>query len=402
MHSVRIVYDAWVPADAPAPRVVEVDGSTVDARWHPLADVGVGPRPDRADGARGARPPPTRRGEAAAGGLRLVLRGDAVLLTRNSAPRSPTGDLDPAGRRGGPRRAACRRGGARGAGGDGPAGLRSERLLGVHDEHFTGIAPHGREEDSTGWHLVSRATVPRGEPEVRETDGTTDAVAWVPASSRLPRTVPVAEVATAALGMRTGSIDYPLKKRGRIHLRRSRAQVRSGRLRRDPLRPRPAGRAARAGGVTDPGVAATGRPERIAGQLARGRTAWRRRSTTACAVEPTDESLCDAAAEYARATGPWDAHVAVGGGSSIDTAKAVNLLITNDGDLMDYLNAPVGTGRAPAHPLQPLVAVPTTTGTGARATTMCVLDIAWPSRSRRASAIRGCARPWPSSTPSSR
>jgi len=42
---------------------------------------------------------------------------------------------------------------------------------------------------------------------------------------------------------------------------------------------------------------------------------------------------------------------------------------------MDYVNAPVGGGRAPAHPLKPLVAVPTTTGTGSESTTICVLDV---------------------------
>ena len=47
-------------------------------------------------------------------------------------------------------------------------------------------------------------------------------------------------------------------------------------------------------------------------------------------VEPTDESLV-AAVEHARETGPWDAYVAVGGGSSIDTAKAVDLMTTNPG-----------------------------------------------------------------------
>ena len=91
-------------------------------------------------------------------------------------------------------------------------------------------------------------------------------------------------------------------------------------------------------------------------------------------VEPTDASL-EAAIAHARDTGPWDAFVAVGGGSSIDTAKAVNLLTTNDGELMDYVNAPVGKGRDPEQPLKPLVAVPTTTGTGAESTTICVLDV---------------------------
>ena len=42
---------------------------------------------------------------------------------------------------------------------------------------------------------------------------------------------------------------------------------------------------------------------------------------------------------------------------------------------MDYVNAPVGKAQAPAHPLQPLVAVPTTTGTGSESTTICVLDV---------------------------
>ncbi|MFY0407356.1 hydroxyacid-oxoacid transhydrogenase [Solicola sp. PLA-1-18] len=91
-------------------------------------------------------------------------------------------------------------------------------------------------------------------------------------------------------------------------------------------------------------------------------------------VEPTDESLADAV-EFGRAHGPYDAVLAVGGGSSIDTAKAVDLLCTNDGELMDYVNAPVGGGRAPSSPLLPLVAVPTTTGTGSESTTICVLDV---------------------------
>ena len=91
-------------------------------------------------------------------------------------------------------------------------------------------------------------------------------------------------------------------------------------------------------------------------------------------VEPTDASLTDAV-DFARDTGPWDAYVAVGGGSAIDTAKAVNLLMTNPGELMDYVNVPVGKGAAPVNALAPLVAVPTTTGTGSESTTICVLDV---------------------------
>jgi hydroxyacid-oxoacid transhydrogenase len=124
--------------------------------------------------------------------------------------------------------------------------------------------------------------------------------------------------------------------------------------------------------VTDPRVAATGSPERVAEGIRRyGIEAV---LFSAVHVEPTDASLRSAAAS-ARESGPWDAFVAVGGGSSIDTAKAVNLLSTNPGDLMDYVNAPVGAGQAPSQPLKPLVAVPTTTGTGSESTTICVLDV---------------------------
>jgi alcohol dehydrogenase class IV len=124
--------------------------------------------------------------------------------------------------------------------------------------------------------------------------------------------------------------------------------------------------------VTDPGVAATGAPLRIAEQMkAYGIEA---QVFDGVRIEPTDAGMREAI-EYARASGPWDAFVAVGGGSSIDTAKAINLLTTNDGELADYLNPPIGEGRAPARPLNPLVAVPTTTGTGAESTTVCVLDV---------------------------
>jgi hydroxyacid-oxoacid transhydrogenase len=124
--------------------------------------------------------------------------------------------------------------------------------------------------------------------------------------------------------------------------------------------------------VTDPGVAATGGPQRVAEQMkAYGIEA---EVFEGVRVEPTDAGMREAIA-YARESGPWDAYVAVGGGSSIDTAKAINLLTTNDGELADYLNPPIGAGRAPERPLNPLVAVPTTTGTGAESTTVCVLDV---------------------------
>ena len=124
--------------------------------------------------------------------------------------------------------------------------------------------------------------------------------------------------------------------------------------------------------LTDPGVARTGHPARVAEQMTR--FGIETSVFEGVQVEPTDASF-EAAIDFARRTGPWDAYVAVGGGSTIDTAKAVNLMTTNDGELMDYVNAPVGRARAPKNALKPLVAVPTTTGTGAESTTICVLDV---------------------------
>ena len=106
--------------------------------------------------------------------------------------------------------------------------------------------------------------------------------------------------------------------------------------------------------VTDAGVAAAGHPARIAERL----TVAGLEVTTydGTRVEPTDASLA-AAADFARESGPFDVVLAVGGGSSIDTAKAVSLLVSNPGEVIDYVNPPVGGGRAPVRPLVPLVAV---------------------------------------------
>jgi hydroxyacid-oxoacid transhydrogenase len=124
--------------------------------------------------------------------------------------------------------------------------------------------------------------------------------------------------------------------------------------------------------VTDPGVAATGIPERIRRSLQEA--GLKAEVYDDAHVEPTDESL-RAAVDHARGAGDWDGFLAVGGGSSIDTAKAVNLMTSNPGDIMEFVNKPVGEGRAPSGPLKPLVAVPTTAGTGAESTPVCVLDI---------------------------
>ncbi len=90
-------------------------------------------------------------------------------------------------------------------------------------------------------------------------------------------------------------------------------------------------------------------------------------------VEPTDASFQEAIA-FAR-DGKFDAFVAVGGGSSMDTAKAANLYTTYPDDFMAYVNAPIGQGKPVQGPLRPLVAIPTTAGTGSETTGVAIFDL---------------------------
>jgi 8-oxo-dGTP diphosphatase len=202
-HALRIVYDAWVPSDAPAPRVVEVGGSTVEAAWHPLATV-----------LDGAVPVVAMVGEALAdhtpfqlqriAAYALIRRDSAVLLTRLSDRAHHTGRWTLPG--GGvdhgeaPAEALAREVAEE-------CGIECEvgQLLGVHDTHFSGTAPNGRVEDFHGVHLIFAATVgPDARARVVEVDGTTDQVAWVEVADLESGAVPALDVVRHALGLASG------------------------------------------------------------------------------------------------------------------------------------------------------------------------------------------------------
>jgi 8-oxo-dGTP diphosphatase len=199
-HAVRIVYDGWVGADAPEPRVVETDGSTVDARWHRLDDVISGRVPvvQLVLDALDAHMPAKRQRLAAKA---LIRRDDRILLARLSTHAVETGRWTLPG--GGvdhgesPETALIREVNEE-------AGLHPtvKSLIGVHDAHLTGNAPDGRHEDFHAVNLVYEAQVPDGqEPVVRDLDGTTDAVGWVAVADITAGVVPVTDLVRFALAL---------------------------------------------------------------------------------------------------------------------------------------------------------------------------------------------------------
>lgn len=93
-------------------------------------------------------------------------------------------------------------------------------------------------------------------------------------------------------------------------------------------------------------------------------------TTFAVIGEPTTDDII-AATAIARSA-RCDFVIGFGGGSAIDAAKAVSALLTNDGDLLDYLEI-IGRGVALTRPAAPCIVIPTTAGTGAEVTRNAVL-----------------------------
>lgn len=123
--------------------------------------------------------------------------------------------------------------------------------------------------------------------------------------------------------------------------------------------------------VSDENVASSGGLDDVRTALARegiGFEVW-----TGAQTEPTEASILRAIQTVAGIG--FDGVVAVGGGSVIDTAKLINLLTTCGGEFREYVAPPHGPGRPVDGPLMPMIAMPTTAGTGSECTSVAMVDL---------------------------
>src|SRR6266581_3198607 len=117
--------------------------------------------------------------------------------------------------------------------------------------------------------------------------------------------------------------------------------------------------------VTDPGIEAAGYPERAI------RSIYQADLLVKLFDEADENPTTETVNKALRAARPFDADliVGLGGGSSMDTAKGVNFLLTNGGAMADYR----GYGKA-SRPMLPMIGVPTTAGTGSDAQSYALIS----------------------------
>lgn len=113
------------------------------------------------------------------------------------------------------------------------------------------------------------------------------------------------------------------------------------------------------------------RPFVVAGRDAGRARAYIDGSMFSVATEPTTQMICDGVQQAREAK--CDVVVGLGGGSVIDAAKAIAALVTNSGEVLDYLEV-IGKAQPLKEAPLPCIAVPTTAGTGAEVTRNAVLQ----------------------------
>jgi alcohol dehydrogenase class IV len=89
--------------------------------------------------------------------------------------------------------------------------------------------------------------------------------------------------------------------------------------------------------------------------------------------EPSARSISKGV-EWSRDRG-FNLFVSIGGGSAIDSAKVINLILCHEGEILDYVAPPIGRGKPVPGPLNPHIAVPTTAGTGSETSPVCVISL---------------------------
>ncbi|MCX7669541.1 MAG: iron-containing alcohol dehydrogenase, partial [Anaerolineae bacterium] len=126
-----------------------------------------------------------------------------------------------------------------------------------------------------------------------------------------------------------------------------------------------------AAGLGRRALVVTGRsPERAAPLIAALRSAGVDHTICAVAGEPTVAMIRDGQRLAQEAT--CDLVIGFGGGSAMDAAKAIAILVANGGDPLDYMEG-IGAGRPLTRPALPIIAIPTTAGTGAEVTRNAVI-----------------------------